>query len=225
MSDQANSGQGQAPAAGSPGQGQAPAGQQDQQQQQAAPGQAPEGGQQQQGTGQFDLSTIQDPALRAYLEKMAGETERARQEAARYRTERATLQEQVQQFQRQNETDQERQQREAAEAQQRLERLESENRDLKVGAAFRDAASAAKAFSPTAVWDLVKARGIQVEVDDQGKPTNTAAILAGLQQSDPYLFPRTPQGADGGGAGGGQAPGATGGINDLIRGRGRTVAR
>lgn len=222
MSVQTNGGAGQAPATGTPGQGQAPTGQQDQQGTGQAPGQGQQGtqGQQQQVQEAFDANT----PLEQLPEAIRGYVASLRQEAARYRQEARTLQEQVQQFQRQNETAEQAAQREAQEAKARLQALEQENRDLKVGAQFQRLATEARALSPAALWDLVKGRGIQVDVDDKGNPTNIPAILAGLQQSDPYLFARTPQGADGGGAGGGTGPQGTD-MNDWIRGRGRAAAR
>lgn len=188
-------------------------------------GQSQEGGQQQQGqqqqTGEFDLSTIQDPALRAYLEKVQKDAQEARQEAARYRTERNTYQQQAQTFQRQNETEQERQQREAQEAQERLERLERENRELRVGTALQAAATQAHAFNPALVASMLDAK---VTLDDKGNPVNVQDLLKDLRQSDPYLFKRTDAN---GGEGTGQQGQPTGNMNDVIRGqiaarRGRT---
>lgn len=191
-------------------------------------GQGQESGQQgnqqgQQGTEGIDLSTIQDPAVKAYLETVQRQAQEARQEAARYRTERNTFQQQVQTFQQQNETDQDRQQREAQEAQQRMEALEKENRALKVGTAIRTAASDAKAFNPDLIASMLDAR---VTLDDNGQPTNLQDLLRELRQSDPYLFKRANQD---GGEGTGQESGPTGSMNDLIRGqvaarRGRTTS-
>lgn len=219
--DQGNGGQGQEPAGGTPQQGQEPAGQQGQQGQQSQ-GQEPGGHPQ-----QFDPATIQDPATRAVVEKIIRDAEAARREAAGYRTKATEAETRAQQIARQNETEQERIQREAQERDARLQSLEQENRDLKVGTVLRDKATAAGAFSAQGVWDLVRARGIQVETDDKGTPTNTDAILAGLKASDPYLFKRAQGGGDAGqGTGAGQAPTGGAGMNDFIRGRaGRTVTR
>lgn len=223
--DQGNGSQGQEPGAASPQNGQEPTAQQDQQQGQQGAGQQPQEGQQGHPQ-QFDPTTIQDPALRAVVEKIVRDAAEARQEAARYRTERTTLQEQVQQFQRQNETEQERVQREADERQQRLEALEAENRTLKVSGVVTAAASAAKAFDPETVLTLVQDR---VELDDKGKPTNVDDLINQLKQDKPWMFQRTPNGADAGaGQGGGQGTGdgaPAGGINDLIRGSGRVRTR
>lgn len=220
MTVQTTSGQGQAPAAGTPGQGQDPAGTQDPQAPGAttATGQAPEG-----ADPQFSLDSIQDPALKAYLQRQESELARARQDAARFRTERQTLAEQVQQHQRQSETAEQAAQREAQERQERLDALEQENRDLKVGGAVQTAAVKAQALNPATVWDLIKARGLTVETDDRGQPTNVDQVLAAVKASDPYLFRQAQVGADAGagnGSGQGTAPTGAAAINDLLRGRG-----
>lgn len=220
MTVQTTSDPGQAPAAGTPGQGQDPAGQQDQH-----PAGTPQAGQAPgDGDPQFSLESIQDPALKAYLQRQESELTRARQEAARYRTEARTHAEQVQQFQRQSETAEQAAQREATERQARLDALEQENRDLKVGGAVQAAAVKAQALNPTTVWDLIKARGLQVETDEQGRPTNVDAVLAAVKASDPYLFRQAQVGADAGaGNGSGQVTGPAGSgddINSLLRGRG-----
>lgn len=166
----------------------------------------------QQGTDQgIDLSTIQDPAVKAYLEKVQKDAQEARQEAARYRTERNTYQSKVSEFERQNESDQERQQREAQEAKERLEALEQENRDLRVGSALRTAATDAKAFNPNLVAEMLNSK---VTLDDKGQPTNLQDLLKDLRQSDPYLFKRA---NNDGGEGTGQEQEPTGNMNDTIR--------
>lgn len=222
MSTNANEGtQGQEPGAanGTQGAGQEPP--QGGTQGQESGNQGNQSQQGQQDAQGVSLDAIQDPAVRAYLEKVQKDAEDARREAARYRTERNTFQQQVQTFQRQNETDQERQQREAQEAQERLERLEQENRALKVGSAIRSAATDAKAFNPDLIASMLDAR---VTLDDQGNPTNLQDLLKELRQSDPYLFKRVDQG---GGEGTGQEQAPAGSMNDFIRGqvaarRGRT---
>lgn len=216
MSVQTNGGNGQAPAAGGPQTGQAPAaqdGQQGAQGQHGTEGQAPEGQQAQ----QFDPSTIQDPALRAWAEQQTAELARARQEAARFRTERGTLATQVQQFQRQSETAEQAAAREVQERQERLDALERENRTLKVSQAV--ATAAADAHNPALVASMI---GPQVTLDDAGKPTNVGDLIKALKASDPYLFRLTPGGADAGaGRGAGSSPGGGVTINDLIRSGGR----
>ncbi|MEO1959800.1 MAG: phage scaffolding protein [Paracoccus sp. (in: a-proteobacteria)] len=181
-------------------------------------------GQQGNTAEQFDLSTIQDPALRSYLETQQRQAREAREEAARYRTERNQFQQQAQTLQQQNETDAERQQREAQERQERLETLEKENRTLKVGSAIQSAAEKAKAFNPALIVSMLDSR---VTLDDKGEPTNLQDLLTSLRQSDPYLFKRANQ--DGGEGTGQQQGQPAGSMNDLIRGqvaarRGRTTS-
>lgn len=161
--------------------------------------------------GQFDFSTIQDPAMRAWAEKVDKDAREARAEAARYRTERNQFQTEAQTLRQQNETDAERQQREAQERQERLERLEQENRTLKVGSAIQKAAQDAKAFNPALISSMLDSR---VTLDDQGNPTNLQDLLRELRQSDPYLFKRADAN---GGDGGGQEGQPTGSMNDVIR--------
>lgn len=175
-------------------------------------GQEPGSQQQDTGTDQApDFSSIQDPAVRAHLERLDKDAREARAEAARYRTERNTARQQATEAQRANETAEQTAQREAQEAQERTERLERENRDLKIGGALRDAATAAKAHNPQRVVDLLTAK---VELDDEGKPTNVQDLLKDLRKSDPYLFKRAQQ--DGGeGNDGDAAP--SGDMNSVIR--------
>lgn len=168
---------------------------------------------QQAGEGEqaTDFSNIQDPAIRAHLERLDKDAREARQQAARYRTERNAARQTLTEAQRANETAEQTAQREAQEAEQERERLRQENRTLKVGAALTSAATDAKAFNPARVAEMLDAK---VELDDDGKPTNVAQLLKDLRKSDPYLFKRASQ--DGGeGNGGDGAP--TGTMNDTIR--------
>jgi hypothetical protein len=202
--DQNGGGQGQESGAATQGQGQEST--QGEQQQGQGQGQESGASQQQQGTdqGQFSLDAITDPAVRAYVEAQQRQAQEARQEAARYRTERNTL---VQQ----NETEQERIAREATERQERLEALEQENRSLKVGQAIQAAASDAKAFNPVLVAQMLDAK---VTLGDDGKPTNLQDLLKDLRQSDPYLFKRADTNA---GEGKDEQSKPTGSMNDVIR--------
>jgi len=214
MADQGN-GTGQAPGPDTTQQGQAPAGST------TAPGtqgQAPTGTQ---TPSPFDPATIQDPAVKAYLETQASETARARADAARYRTERNSSRDQVVAYRTEHETAEQAAARQATEDQAEREALKAENRDLKVGTAILAAADAAKAFDSAVVKGLIDSR---ITVDAAGKPTNTAALIAELQQTHAFLFRRT--GADAGaGNGTGNDPGAGAGMNDFIRGRGRSASR
>jgi hypothetical protein len=214
MSVQTNGDPGQAPATGTPGQGQAPAGSQDQQAQQQ--GQAPADGSQ---AGTPDTFAPDTP-LEQFPEAIRGYIGALRQEAAAHRTKAQEAQQQVQQFQRQNETEQERVAREQQEAQQEREALQAERdslaqqvRDMRVGGTVRQAATTAQAFDPDLVWTLVQG---EVQTDADGNPTNVDDLLNTLREGKPYLFRRTPNGADGG-AGGGQGVPASTDVNAMIR--------
>lgn len=173
-------------------------------------GQGQESGQQ---DGQFDLNTIQDPAVRAYLEKVQKDAQAARSEAAKYRTERNQHQSEAERLRQANESEADRIARESTERQERLEALERENRELRVGTAITNAAAEAKAFNPALVATMLDAK---VVLDDKGQPTNLKDLLRDLRTSDPYLFKRTDNDA---GAGTGQHQAPTGSMNDLIRGQ------
>lgn len=161
-----------------------------------APGQEPNAtdnpeGQESKGEAspkEFDLEQITDPATRAYVEQQIKDAKDARQEAARYRTERKGLQTRVTEMERAGETEAEKAERERQERDAELSTLRDEVRNLKVGGAVRDAAAQAKAHNPERVWGIIRE---QVEVDDDGKPSNVAALLSELKRSDPYLFRRT----------------------------------
>jgi hypothetical protein len=160
---------------------------------------------------EFDLSKVEDPNLRAYLQKVSTDATEARQEAAKYRTELRAAQQAATEAARANESAEQKAERERQERDQRLERLEQENRDLKVGTVVRDQAGKANALNPTAVYALIKDR---VTVDDDGKPTNVDALLTELKRTDAYLFRRTTADA-GAGTGTESGPGQT--MNDQIR--------
>lgn len=203
-------GSGQAPDAGQGQAGQAPEGQQ---------GNQDQGQQGQGGSGdQFDVSTIQDPQVRAYVEGLQRETGEARDQAARYRTERNTVRDQFTNLQQQHETAEQRAAREQQERDQaaqaereRLTTLETENRALRAAAAIATAATGA--HNPDVVARMI---GPQVTYDDQGQPTNVQDLVANLRQSDPYLFRRTSADAGAGGGEGNQTPPS---MNDWIRGQ------
>ena len=168
-----------------------------------------------QGASGFDVNTIQDPAVKAYLETVQRQAQEARNEAAKYRTERNTFQSQITETQRQNESYQDRVTRENTERQERLETLERENRELKVGTAIQAAAADAKAINPAVVARMLDDK---VTLDDKGNPTNLQDLVKGLRQSDPYLFKRTRNDA---GEGAGQESEPVGNMNDFIRGAAR----
>lgn len=182
--------QGQEPDQQNPDQGQEPGGKTDQ---------------------EFDLEAIEDPAVKAYVQRLQEKASKASREAARYRTERNGLQQKVTEHQRAGESAEEAQERERQERDQALEQLQRENRDLKVGATVRDEAAKAKAHNPARVWSIIQA---DVEVDDDGNPANVQDLLADLKRSDPYLFRRTDGDA---GAGKGQDSTPPSDINSTIR--------
>lgn len=136
----------------------------------------------------FDPEAIEDPAVKAYVQALQAKASKAGKEAARYRTERNGLQEEVTKHQRAGESAEEQAERERQERDQAVKQLQDENRDLKVGATVRDEAAKAKAHNPARVWSLIQD---QVEVDDDGKPANVSDLLADLKRTDPYLFRRT----------------------------------
>lgn len=208
MSVQTNGEPGQAPATGTPQPGQAPDATQGQQNgQPGQTGQDPNG-----QPSQFDPSTIQDPALKAYLETQAAELTRARQEAAANRVSARTATEQAQQLRQQHETDAERQQREQQERDARLTQLEQENRELKIGGAVTAAATTAKAHDPALVAQLVQG---DLEFGTDGKPTNVDAVVAKLKAARPYLFQTGAAGADAG-AGGSRQASPRAGVGDSV---------
>lgn len=200
---------GQAPAQGAPGQGQAPTGSA----QQSAQGQTSQQGREPGQQGQpIDLSTIADPTVRAYVERQIRDAAEARQEAARYRTERNTFSQQVEQFQRANETAEQAAQRQAQEAQERMATLEAENRSLKVQGQWSEAAK--DALNPQALLQMIGGPE-KINLDDSGKATNLSEIIAQARTDYPWAFSRT-AGADGPARG--KAP-EGGDVNELIRGK------
>lgn len=166
-------------------------------------------------TTDFDPETIQDPAVKAYLEKLQADATTARREAAKYRTERNQTRQSAEELRRQSETDTQRQEREQRERDERMDRLESENRDLRVGSVVRDAAVKAKAHNPERVYHLIQSA---IELDDRGQPANVEDLLRGLRQTDPYLFRRGSATAGDAGAGGEGEGSPAQSMNDLIRG-------
>lgn len=196
MTDQVNRQEGQEPPPNTAPAGQEPAGQQQ--------GQEPT-------PPEFDVSQIQDPAVRAWAQAMEKSAREARQEAARYRTERNSGREQFQQFRQQHESEQDRLERERKERDSQFERLQAENRDLKVGGDARRAATEANAFNPELVYSHIRDR---IETDGSGKPTNLADLIKDLRKTDPYLFRRAEADA---GAGRGQGNRPARSMNDEIR--------
>jgi hypothetical protein len=221
MTDTGTAGTGQEPGQQGQQTGQEPAAtDQSQGQQQQGTGQEP--GQQQQGSqdGLPDLTGITDPTLRAWVVQQAKDAKDARQEAARFRTDLRSAQDQVTQYQRQNETAEQRAEREAQEHQAEVQRLTNENRNLKLGSQWTVAATQAKALDGQALLSLIGGPD-KIEMDDAGKATNLEALLAQAKETYPWAFSRT-AGADGHeGAGAGGAGPVQGSMNDFIRGNRR----
>jgi hypothetical protein len=221
MTDTGAAGTGQAPGTAGQQTGQEPAAT-DQSQGQQQQGTGQDSGQQQQAQGTDglpDLSTITDPTLRAWVVQQAKDAKDARQEAARFRTEKNALESKVTEYQRAGETAEQKAEREAQEHAARVAALERENRTLKLGGQWTQAATDAKALDAAALLSLMGGPD-KIEMDDEGKATNLDALLASAKQQYPWAFSRTAgaDGAAGGGAGGDAGPRA-GSMNDFIRGR------
>lgn len=159
------------------------------------------------------LEGIQDPAQKAYLEKLAKDTKAARSEAGDYRSRYQSEKQAREELERQNETDAERVEREQKERNDRLTALEQENRNLRVHAALEATAGSAGAHNPVRVRELLDAK---VELDQDGKPANLQEILADLKRTDPYLFKRATNDANEGGGTSGAPSGSS--MNNFIRG-------
>lgn len=184
--------QGQDPAAGDAGQGQDP-------------------GQDQQQSSGPDLSAITDPATRAYVEQQIKDAAEARREAARYRTERNGLQQQVQQFQQQGMTEAERLQAERDAAVERANALEAQARQASLQAAVTAEATALGFHSPTLALRLLDESDV---LDDEGKPKNVKAALQAVLKDNPYLAKRSSTADAGEGRG---KPADTRSMSALIR--------
>jgi hypothetical protein len=217
MADTGTAGTGQEPGQQGQQTGQEPAANDQSNAQQSGTGQEP-GTQAGQGTdGLPDLAGITDPTLRAWVVQQAKDAKDAREQAARYRTEKNAAEQKVTEYQRAGETAEQKAEREAQEHAAEREALKAENRALKLGGQWTQAATDAKALDPTALLNLIGGAD-KIEMDDEGKATNMEALLTAAKQSYPWAFSRT-AGADAG-AGGGAGTGATAGsMNDWIRGR------
>jgi hypothetical protein len=162
--------------------------------------------------GQIDVEAITDPALKAFVISQQKAAKDARDDAAKHRTQAKELADWKAEQERANETAEQTAVREAAERETERQRLLDENRTLKVDGAVRSAAESAKAHDPETVLALI---GSKVTLDDSGKPTNVADLLADLRQTKPFLFKRSGVNA---GEGNGQEPdGGEGDMNAAIR--------
>jgi hypothetical protein len=212
MADTGAAGTGQESTQGNQQQGQESAAN-DQQGQQGGTGQ--ESGTQGAPDGQFDLSTITDPAVRSYVEAQIKQAAEARREAAGYRTKAQEAAAKVTEYQQANETAEQKAEREAQEHQQRLAALEAENKALKIGGQWTTAASAAKALDPAALLVMVGGAD-KIELDENGKAANLDALLKDARQQYPWAFARAANSDAGAGGDGASGP-AAGGMNDFIR--------
>jgi hypothetical protein len=93
----------------------------------------------------------------------------------------------------------------------KAEELEQRYRSAVASSAVKDAASAAGAISPKAVYALIRD---DVEFDDNGEPTNIADLIAQAQQDEPQLFRASGGSGDGGRGGNGHTPSD---INSVFR--------
>jgi hypothetical protein len=183
--------------------------------QQGAQGQEP--GTQQ--DGQFDLSTITDPAVKSYVEKQIAQAAEARREAAGYRTKAQEAAAKVTEYQQANETAEQKAEREREEAAQEREALRAENKALKIGGQWTTAAAAAKALDPAALLVMVGGAD-KITLDDEGKASNLDDLLKDARKNYPWAFARAAN-ADAGDGGQGASGPAAGGMNDFIRNGGK----
>ena len=96
-------------------------------------------------------------------------------------------------------------------SEQRATAAEQRLRDANARSAVTDAATKANATSTRAVYHLIRS---DLEFDDDGEPTNVAALLKAAQRDEPSLF-RASSGSGDGGAGG--DPNAKPDLNALLR--------
>lgn len=139
-------------------------------------------------TTTIDPATITDPALRAYVEKLAADTRAARREAGGYRTKLRDAEGKVAEFERARMTDQEKLAADLAAAQQERDAALALVRSRDLAEEVQQAAKGADAISPQAVWRQIKD---DIVVDGKGKPTNLAALIKDLKAAEPYMFRRT----------------------------------
>lgn len=214
MSTSSTEGQGQESTQGQGGQGQESTANGGQGQESGATGQSQGQGQQGDQGDEFDLSKVQDPAVKSYLEKVQRDAKEAREEAARYRTERNDLKTKVTEHERANETEVQRRERETKERDEETERLRQEVKSLRVGTVVKDAATKARAFNPDVVLRMIAG---SIETGEDGKPTNVDALLKDLKKSDPYLFRREGSNDAGHGNENGDEGGTPLNMNDQLR--------
>lgn len=106
-----------------------------------------------------------------------------------------TAQQELNRLKNAGKTDEEKRDADLTEAQRRADAAETRLKTLAGRAAVTDAASKVHAISPKAVFALVKD---DLTYDDDGEPTNVAAVIAEARKSDPELFRASGGSGDGG---------------------------
>lgn len=132
------------------------------------------------------------------------EIKAARKEAATYRTK-------VKTYEDAQKTEAEKQAEALEAANSRTATLLARVRDLTAQSAVTEAAREAGAIEPALIYRAVRG---DLEYDDDGNPTNVAAVLADLQKTAPSVF-RAAGGSGDGGRGNGQ--GTKQDLNALVR--------
>lgn len=136
------------------------------------------------------------------------EAKKLRSESASLRKRLKEAEAAVQKFEMQNQTEAEKREAALAAAEERASTAESRYRKAVGRAAVAEEASKSGAISPKAIHALIQDA---IEFDDEGSPTNVAALVEKLRTEEPALF-RTPS-ADGGKG----APATSQDMNALIR--------
>ena len=99
-----------------------------------------------------------------------------------------------------------------------LQKLQTAN----ARAAVTEAATKANAVSPRAVFALIRE---DIRYDDDGEPTNVAALLKAAQADEPSLFRKSGGKGDGGETGSPSPNGTNDQMNDFIRANARRTGR
>ena len=114
------------------------------------------------------------------------------------RKESATYRKRAEEYENANKTELQKRDDALKAADQRATAAEQRLQDANARSAVTDAATKANAISTRAVYALIRS---DLEFDDDGEPTNVAALLKGAQKDEPSLF-RASNGSGDGGAGG-----------------------
>lgn len=143
------------------------------------------------------------------------EIESLRKRSATYRTrarEHEAASQKLKQLEDAAKSDLERLQGERDELSTRVKDLEARYRDSVAESAFIDAATKANARSPRTLFRAYKG---DIDFDDDGVPTNVAALVKKLQKDEPELFRQETGSANGGAKG--EKAGDQSNITSLIR--------